>query len=473
MQLPGPNASLTGTFTDYGQWVPINNGTVDIAQARIGVNAGVPSTLLQIQFLQDTSFWEGSTIEVSGVRVDLTGVSPGGEEVFVSFATAEGSAAISPEQLKVARSTDPLECDDCEPTISFNSDGTPINDVATLTIRELFHNAFEAPSRIQLYVSNVPAGYHFDGIAGVSASGNVIASQYGSCSGSTCYISITDQNPGYIEEIYVGLQFSLIGVPDFTSGPANVRITLYPPGGYFGGDVMPWNIYGVSGDPSGYGLRYSALYINCSVSFTTMSELNGRLLSVFNVSDDVWDTGIAIMNGSGVPQELIARYGPDFVRASLPQTGAVKVLMYPMYTPAPDAFDPYGFGASAAPGNPYIFTTSATARPGLGLDANGRVPFNGTWAVLVSQLCSEAMLDTNGDGVGNGETCAASGSTFEGFIIFQTEFFNAEGVNFIADWSPNGDSTMSHGYPMINLRWNAAEIVERDKIDDIWWEIAD
>jgi len=457
MQLPGPNADLVSPFTAYNQWQMINNGS-DIARARVGIDT-TDRYIVQIQFLDVVSFYEGSTIELSGVRVDLNMNPPGGgEEVFVDFTTAEGSAIITNNHVLVARSTDPLYCEDCEPQISFRQDGRTYDDVATITIGELFHNAFEKPSKIQLYISNIPTGFEFEGIEDVGASGNVIVHNLGcgatapTTTSATCYVWIEDQNPGVIEEIYVGLRFDMIGIPDFEPNNASVRITLYPSGS----GSMPW----VINDPHTYPLRYSPLYIYCDVLFDVDSDIGGELLSVFNVADDVWDTGIAIMNGSGAePLKSDILFGHWW---DIPQNGAVEVWMYPMYTY--DANDPFGYDSGAPTYSPYTFTTSgATASVGLGLDVDGRVPNRGTWAVLVSQLCENAKLDSTMDGLANGTgaLCSASGDAFEGFIVFRTYFPSAEGVNFLADWG--GNNTQAHGYAMINLtRQEMQDEMQRD-----------
>jgi hypothetical protein len=272
-------------------------------------------------------------------------------------------------------------------------------------------------------------------------------------------VFITDSNESYFETIEVGLVFDLVATPDFTQDPANLTIYKYP-------DVAkcsyPWYGDGASTCAGAIPLKYAYMPItDCDVEFDVDSEIGGELLSVFNVSDTTWDTGIAIMNGSGaepLKSEILFGHWWD-----VPQNGAVEVWMYPMYTY--DANDPFGYISGAPTYSPYTFTTTeATALASLkslgadmGLDVDGRVPNRGTWAVLTSQLCLTAKLDTTMDGLANGtgQTCGASWPAFEGFIIFRTYFPSAEGVNFIADWG--GNATQSHGYAMINLTRREAQ----------------
>lgn len=421
MFLPGDNAYLEDQFDDYGEWIFIDRTGTNIARARVGNTAGVPSQMLQIQFLEDTSFHDGSVINVEGVRVDLTGVTPGGEEVTVSFSTSEGAASISPETTLVARSTDPLTCDDCDLTIGFRSDGFAINDLTTLTIGELFDNAFEAPSRIRLRITDIPEGYDFVGIYGVSTNGDVLFGGT-SCSGDTCYINIADNNTAVMEEIYVALEFDLVGTPAFNPSPANIHITLYPPGGYQIGDDMPWTIDSLYT----YPLRYSNLEITCQVNFSFEESLGGRLLSVFNADyEGTWDTGFAVMNGSGAdPLEgYRAWFGSWW---DLPQYGTVTVYVYPQDTAVNDNDD-----------SPYVFTTGPGVNNiGLGLDANGRVPPKGEWTVLLSEIMDLALNDD----------LETHSGDFSGFVIFETNFPLAEGVSYLTDWV-----TQAQGYSMINL----------------------
>jgi hypothetical protein len=460
MQLADGDAWLTQPITTYMNWYPIRwDGAGDpMAEVRVAYNGADPQ-VVQIHFLEDVTIYELNTIALSGVRCDMGGLGmQEGQEVFVSLSNPEGDIALdNASNLPVAVLHHPIYCEGCSPTISFRQDGRTYNDTATVTIGELFTNAFEAPERIRINISNIPTGFDFVGVAGVTGLGSdEIDGSVSLYTWSSVYdyiiIQINDSNASYFETVEVGLVFDLIGIPDADQDPANLTIYKYPD---VSGCSYPWYGSGASGCAGSTPLKYYYMPItDCDVEFDVESDIGGELLSVFNVSDTIWDTGIAIMNGSGaepLKSEILFGHWWD-----IPQNGAVEVWMYPMYTY--DANDPFGYASGAPTYSPYTFTTSAaTAGLGLGLDVDGRVPNRGTWAVLVSQLCQTAKLDTTMDGMANGTgaLCSASWPAFEGFIVFRTFFPSAEGVNFIADWG--GASTQSHGYAMINLTRREAQ----------------
>jgi hypothetical protein len=465
MELPnGTSAALATPIDAYGEWFDIDmaaGGT--IAEVRVAYNGADPNPqVVQIHFTADVSFYELNTIKLSGVRCNMDGLGQvEGSTVTVSLSNPEGDIAIdNSEDLVVAVLHHPIECEDCDPTVSFRQDGRTYDDTTTVTIGELFTNAFEPPEQINIMISDIPTGFDFVGCSGVTgfdefpAAGSSEIEMSGAVTIVECdyvndhvIIQINDSNESYFETIEVGLVFDMTGIPDFDQDPAVLTIFKYPEGS----GAYPWFSSGAS-SPS--PLKYKYMPITCYVYFDVDADIGGELLSVFNVSDSIWDTGIGIMNGSGAePLQSDILFGHWW---DVPQNGAVEVWMYPMYTY--DANDPFGYDSGAPTYSPYTFTTSAaTASLGLGLDVDGRVPNRGTWAVLVSQLCSAARLDTTMDGMANGTgaLCSDSGSAFEGFIVFRTYFPSAEGVNFIADWG--GASTQSHGYAMINLTRREAQ----------------
>jgi hypothetical protein len=460
--LIGGDLYLDATMTAYGVWYPIRDGSDDqVAEIRVGYNGADPlPKVVQVHFInEDLALWYGDTLKLRGVRVSVvTNPNLGmveGQEVFVSLSNPEGDIAFdNASNLPVAITHHPIYCDGCDPSVSFRQDGKTYNDTTTVTIGELFTNAFEAPEQIRIDVPTPPTGFDFVGCSGVMGSGSVELSAYVStCSsagigGGYIIVTITSSNESYFETLDVGLIYDLIGIPDFPDDINNSVLTIYKYPDK-AGCPYPWYGSGASTCAGSTPLKYAYMPItDCEVEFNVESDIGGELLSVFNVSDEVWDTGIGIMNGSGAePLKSEYIYGHWW---DIPQNGAVEVWMYPMYTY--DANDPFGYDSGAPTYSPYTFTTSAaTAGLGYGLDLDGRVPNRGTWAVLVSQLCSVAKLDTTMDGMANGtgQLCSASWPTFEGFIIFRTYFPSAEGVNFIADWG--GNSTQSHGYAMINL----------------------
>jgi len=459
----GADAWLVGPISTYGDWYPIVMAyDGQIAEVRVGYNGADPNPqVVQIHFLENLDIYQGNTINLGGVRVNMDGLGGvEGQEVYVSLSNPEGDIAMYPsEMLPVAVLHHPIECIGCDDTISFRDDGHPGDDTTTITIKELFTNAFEAPEQIKIDISTIPTGFDFIGCTGFSATdyddGSTGKIEDVNAVDVDCYmnpdyiiIQINDSNESDFEAIMVTLQFDLTGTPDpeFGQDPEADRATLTIYKYTEGVGLYPWYGVGRTAGNDEY-LKYKKMPVICYADFEVTSSFEGKLLSVFNVSDETWETGLAIMNGSGmVPLDPQYEYQHWW---DVPINGAVKVYMYPMYTY--DAEDPFGYGPNFPP-QAYIFTTSATIRPGLGLDEYGRLPANGTWALLTSQACGVAIYDANGNGVvdaGETTTCADNWPTFEGAIIFETYFPDAEGVNFIADWG--GANTMSHGYPMINL----------------------
>jgi len=417
------DASVAGTITGYG--APVAIGTV--ANFQVGLTP-LDKNTIQIRFLTAVTFVPGDTISIAGVRVDASSLGMvAGAVVEVDFSNAEGEAVVTNGQdLEVAELAEPLTISSpAAPPIQFLANGDPLNDVATVTISELFTNAFETKAypyrtRILLTVTSIPAGCAFVGIDAVYSPTVLTASGGLGPVPNSAYVEIDIQDASQLEYIDVGLKFALVSTPDYTPSNAIVTATLAP---------------ALLSYPSDFPLRYGVRNLTSVVPFGITGVTAGKLLAVFNavVSDPVtevmtMDTGIAIMNGSGTAG----------LPMSIGQFGAISVHMYPMD----------GSG-------PYSFTTSDTAKPGLGLNADGMLPPKGTWAVLVSQLLpfAENAFDEHIDG------------DFEGYIVFNTNFPNAEGVNYLTD---AGFELQAQGYPMINLIERDNEDLEQYQVDALY-----
>ena len=66
-----------------------------------------------------------------------------------------------------------------------------------------------------------------------------------------------------------------------------------------------------------------------------------------------------------------------------------------------------------------MLTTSATAKPGIGLDAAGLLVAGGTHSVLLTELL----------------TAASQTSTFTGYVFIETNFLLAHGISFVSDFT--------------------------------------
>jgi hypothetical protein len=280
-----------------------------VAEYQVGLTSSDKNTI-QIRFLTDVTFTPGQTISIAGVRVDASYLGMVvGAVVEVDFSNAEGEAVVTNGQdLEVAELAEPLTISSpATPPIQFLANGQPLNDVATVTISELFTNAFETRAsnrtRILLTVTSVPAGCSFVGIYGLDGTASALYGGYGPTT-NTRFIEIDLQNSSNLEYIEVGLQFALVSTPDYTPSNATVTATLWPE---------------LDSYPETAPLRYGARNISAVIPFGIEGVTAGRLLAVFNAVTPDFDTGIAIMNGSGTAG----------LPVSIGQYGGITVSMYP------------------------------------------------------------------------------------------------------------------------------------------------
>jgi hypothetical protein len=421
-----------GTITQYNTFYDV--GSPAVASIQVISTGGY--NRLQIAFPNEVTFAVNDTIELQGVRLDVQQMAGGGDGalVKVDITNILGQAVVTNALgIEVGILRVPLAMGPTYGTVSFFSDTGVISNVATVTVDEVYPNAYETqvpqPSelttdtRIWFQLTNIPQGVALVGCQVDSGLSSATVSAYG-CSvqpGSTAVVVwIADQEPTVLERIAVGLEFALVDTPAFQPSPVDVDATLYPPPT----TSYPWNSY----------LRFNIRFTGnpASISFGVV-DLTTELLAVYNAAykDQAMpeyyslNTGIGIINQSGS-----SRYG-------IGQYGSIYVEMYPQN----------GSG-------PYYFTTNGVNRPGMGLDVNGELPPRATWAVLVSELL---MYAKNGSGqlIPEGE--------FQGFIYFFCDFQKAEGVNYIADGS---FQVFADGYQMINMnRWDTIDALLSSYID--------
>jgi hypothetical protein len=124
-----------------------------------------------------------------------------------------------------------------------------------------------------------------------------------------------------------------------------------------------------------------------------------NLLIPYAVVDSsiLYDTGIALSNTT---------LDPFTTGGATPAGGTVKVTVFPRNN-------------AGGAGTAFSFTTSATKRPGQGLDASGQLVPGATWTVLLSSIMAQ-------EGVTGPLT---------GYIFIETTFRNAHGITFISDFS--------------------------------------
>jgi len=192
-----------------------------------------------------------------------------------------------------------------------------------------------------------------------------------------------------VNSIQIDYTVTGTGTAPLTPGAITVTATMFPIG-------SPLDDDGVPTDDDCY-----PCFAQSDVGPVTVVSIvaaNTTLLVPFAVRDGAYDTGIALANTTADP------FGAD--GGATPQSGPVRMFFYPR-------------SATGGAGTAFTFTTSATARPGLGLDASGNLPAGSTWTVLLSELLAAA---------GQGTTA------FTGYIFIQTDFLGAHGAPFISDF---------------------------------------
>jgi len=181
---------------------------------------------------------------------------------------------------------------------------------------------------------------------------------------------------------------STTGSP-FTTGPIQVTATFYPNNAALTGTSVPFT----TTYPNFVQSELGPLTIGSVVNPTT------ALLIPYAVADLGFDTGIAIANTTADP------FGGAVGGGATAGAGPVSISLY---------------GRTATGATPTVVTinTSATVRPGSGLDASGNLNSGSTWTVLLSELRSSA-----------GQT-----GSFTGYIFIQVPFLDAHGASFISDF---------------------------------------
>jgi hypothetical protein len=190
------------------------------------------------------------------------------------------------------------------------------------------------------------------------------------------------------ETVQLNMTFSNTGTPP-AAGAITTVATMTPIGAALGGNLAPT---AADGYPKFAQADVGPLTVGNIVSATT------TLLVPFAVRDGGFDTGISLANTSADP------FGAGGGGAN-PSTGTVRLDFFPR-------------AATGGAGTTFSLTTSATARPGVGLSADGTLAAGATWTVLLSELLTSA-----------GQT-----GSFTGYIFVTTNFLNAHGAPFVSDF---------------------------------------
>lgn len=432
-----------GGFPFYG-----TAGAITIAPYTVQINP----TNIQIVFNAATAFAFPDSIVISHVRlnvVPVTGGSTVGSVLNATMASLFGSVTVTSSATAVATIANPIAMTTpafttfLAPPIQFSTGSVALANAlggfftrmakAEVIISEAgaFTNAFETlgganPTQIVLTITGIPAGLtmivnnlatstnplspYIDGGLSSGAPLNV-AVNYAACSQvlsaggtstATVVVSINAQSAVVSESVAVGIVFQSSGA-NLATGTGNITASLGP---------EATNLAGITvGPPAGTGVPFGPAVLNGPISyfnnpvpsipFISVIQVTTELLATFNVYiPGAYNTGFSVANTTG------------FLGVT-PQTDVITVTLQPQ-------------DGSAA----VSFLTSATNKPGIGLNSSGQLVPGASWTVLLSDLL---------------KTAGVSGS-FEGFVRFSCNFTNAHGVNYIAD---SNFAVQAQGYSML------------------------
>jgi hypothetical protein len=190
------------------------------------------------------------------------------------------------------------------------------------------------------------------------------------------------------ETVQLNMTFSGTATPP-AAGAITVTGTMVPIGAALGGNLQPLQS---DGYPKFAQADVGPVTVGNIVAATT------TLLVPFAVRDLGFDTGISLANTTADP------FGPSGGGAT-PSSGTVRLDFFPR-------------AATGGAGTAFSLTTSATARPGIGLSADGTLAAGATWTVLLSELL----------------TAAGQTGSFTGYMFITTNFLNAHGAPFVSDF---------------------------------------
>jgi len=431
----------TAQFTAYGQTQTAGTTGATIS----GLSVTVNQNSLVLSFGTTVNFGVTDFIKIDGVRVDATGMAVGGGSLQVSLTNLIGQATTDTPQLYVATFvpesnilavTGVAGVAGTASGLSFYANGSPYHtatgpnqNLVTLTIKELFTNAFETKNVNPAYTSfpqwantkikipiTYPAGLPLT-ITGVTFAGPDGATftngqiQGLAVTSNPLEIGIWSQSPNTIETLQVGITFGVTagGMLPLSTTPITFSAYLDPAAPA----TLPYSSQQYYGGQLKYKVPATAPSGSINVSFV---PLTSNLMSQFNSAIHAtgggfaYDTGFAISNLSGSNPSTLSLY-------PVGTAGTINVILYPM-----DGSGPLTVNTSAL--------TNANAK--LGLDtATGALASKATWKVLLSQLLVPAGLPATAD--------------FTGFIRFNCNFSESAGVAYIGDGS---FGSFAVGFPM-------------------------
>jgi hypothetical protein len=245
-------------------------------------------------------------------------------------------------------------------------------------------------SSLTAALPNLPS-YTLTTAGGVNLGVGTLNSSDTSALTNVAMIRIDQANMSVVESIQLLITLSNTPTGTVTPGTITLTATHAPVGNALAGSGNP-----TASAPTGYGsgyIRFAAADVG-PVTIGTIVSANTTLLIPYAVKVGAYDTGIAIANTTKDP--FTSATG-----SSTPADGTIQFTLFPR--------------TDTGAGTAVNLTTSATARPGVGLATDGKLVAGGTWTGLVTDLL----------------TAAGATGDFFGYIFIQTNFLNAHGAAYI------------------------------------------
>jgi hypothetical protein len=282
-------------------------------------------------------------------------------------------------------------------TVSDGSASILITEGFPFAWRSAAQNAIDSPATANVSISGTQIRLTVSGLAsgvtavvaagsssatlGVTGGGTVTASS------NTTTFTIVASNPNASESFQVNFTFT--GPTSSPSvGAVTVTGTMAPVGtAHTAGDALVTSPFP----------RFAAVEVGPATIANVVAAAT-NLLVPFAVRDLGFDTGIALANTTADP------FGTAGGGAT-PVAGALTLSFFPR-------------AATGGAGTSFTLVTSATARPGVGLSADGTLAAGATWTVLLSELLTSA-----------GQT-----GSFTGYIFIRADFLGAHGAPFVSDF---------------------------------------
>ena len=405
MQIFVNNVDQAIVFTGFGTY-PIANGLFTVDADHIA-----------LQFNTQLDVLAGVTaIEIRGVRLDVCNTGGVNSRASATISSVLGQFSTTDPDVDVAVLMEPIAISATNATVDINTAGFG-GATAAVTITELFNNAFETKdgsagdTRIAITI-NSPASLVLSGIEQVCTGPIPCAAwHFISTVGNVTTIGIDSNDPNLLEKIEMLLHWAP-GTPPIPLNPGNATVTatLAPPRVGSGPVALGAEVV------NGY-LRYCnrpAVGAPVTITIGGIESLSTTLLSVFNVYAPRQDNCIATFE-----TECFLGYNTGFAVANagtilgpfIGQPGTITVTLWP-----------------ANGGTKHSLTTVDDSL-GAGLDADGMLPVDATWTVLLGDILDYLDLPP----------------LFQGMVTFQTNFAGATGVNFIAD---EHFTVYAQGFPM-------------------------